>query len=128
MAKPVLETILRERYSPATLMSELQKRMPEIISQTPDMPGLIRNWFAQQVNGEHSLKMQSDELAQLAKLARQGQYRISCLILAVGFLVCAALFYLFDKQSPIYFYFNIKVWAALSISVIAIVAAWFKRA
>ncbi|MEO6171607.1 MAG: ubiquinone biosynthesis regulatory protein kinase UbiB, partial [Arenimonas sp.] len=47
VAKPVLETILRERYSPATLMTELQKRMPEIISQAPDMPRLIRNWFAQ---------------------------------------------------------------------------------
>jgi len=128
VAKPVLETILRERYSPATLMSELQKRMPEIISQTPDMPGLIRNWFAQQVNGEHSLRMHSDELAELARQARQGQYRISCLVLAVGFLVCAVLFYLFDKQSPMHFYLNAKTWALLGLSAIAMLAAWFKRA
>ena len=128
VAKPVLETILRERYSPATLMSELQKRMPEIISQAPDMPRLIRNWFAQQVNGEHSLKMHSDELAELSRLTVLAQFRLACLVLASGFLICAALFYLFDTQSPIYFHLNAKTWIALGAGVFAVFAAWFKRA
>jgi len=127
VAKPVLETILRERYSPATLMSELQKRMPEIISQAPDMPRLIRNWFAQQVNGEHSLKMHSDELAELSRLTVLAQFRLACLVLASGFLICAALFYLFDTQSPIYFHLNAKTWIALGAGVFAVLAAWFKR-
>lgn len=128
VAKPVLETILRERYSPATLMSELQKRMPEIISQAPDMPRLIRNWFAQQVNGEHSLKMHSDELAELSRITVLAQFRLACLVLASGFLICAALFYLFDTQSPIYFHLNAKTWVALGTGVFAMLAAWFKRA
>lgn len=128
VAKPVLETILRERYSPATLMSELQKRMPEIISQAPDMPRLIRNWFAQQVNGEHSLKMHSDELAELSRITVLAQFRLACLVLASGFLICAALFYLFDTQSPIYFHLNAKTWVALGAGVFAMLAAWFKRA
>ncbi|HOZ03838.1 MAG TPA: ubiquinone biosynthesis regulatory protein kinase UbiB [Arenimonas sp.] len=128
VAKPVLETILRERYSPATLMSELQKRMPEIISQAPDMPRLIRNWFAQQVNGEHSLKMHSDELAELSRLTVLAQFRLACLVLASGFLICAALFYLFDTQSPVYFHLNAKTWVALGAGVFAMLAAWFKRA
>ncbi len=128
VAKPVLETILRERYSPATLMSELQKRMPEIISQAPDMPRLIRNWFAQQVNGEHSLKMHSDELAELSRITVLAQFRLACLVLASGFLICAALFYLFDTQSPIYFHLNAKTWIALGAGVFAVLAAWFKRA
>lgn len=128
VAKPVLETILRERYSPATLMAELQKRMPEIISQAPDMPRLIRNWFAQQVSGEHSLKMRSDEIAELSRLTVLAQFRIACLVLASGFLVCAALFYLFDTQSPVYFHLNVKTWIALGIGISAIFSAWFKRA
>ena len=128
VAKPVLETILRERYSPATLMSELQKRMPEIISQAPDMPRLIRNWFAQQVNGEHSLKMHSDELAELSRITVLAQFRLACLVLASGFLICAALFYLFDTQSPIYFHLNAKTWIALGAGVFTVLAAWFKRA
>ena len=128
VAKPVLETILRERYSPATLLSELQKRMPEIISQAPDMPGLIRNWFSQQVNGEHRLKMHSDELTELARQTKQAQYRVVAMILAVGLLICAVLFYLFDLQSPLYFYLNVKTWAALSISFFVMLVAWFKKA
>ncbi|MEO8002322.1 MAG: ubiquinone biosynthesis regulatory protein kinase UbiB [Arenimonas sp.] len=128
VAKPVLETILRERYSPATLMAELQKRMPEIISQAPDMPRLIRNWFAQQVSGEHSLKMRSDEIAELSRLTVLAQFRLASLVLASSFLVCAALFYLFDTQSPVYFHLNIKTWIALGIGVCAMLAAWFKRA
>jgi len=128
VAKPVLETILRERYSPATLMAELQKRMPEIVSQAPDMPRLIRNWFAQQVSGEHSLKMRSDEIAELSRLTVLAQFRLACLVLASGFLVCAALFYLFDTQSPVYFHLNVKTWIALGIGVFAMLAAWFKRA
>lgn len=127
VAKPVLETILRDRYSPATLMSELQKRMPEIISQAPDMPRLVRNWLAQQVNGEHSLNMRSEELAEISRQAKQAQFRLGCLILASGFLVCASLFYLFDKQSPTYFYLNAKTWIATGIGVFAILAAWLKR-
>ena len=128
VAKPVLETILRERYSPATLMAELQKRMPEIISQAPDMPRLVRNWFAQQVSGEHTLNMRSDDIAELSRLTRQAQFRLTWMILASGLLVCAALFYLFDTQSPVYFHLNVKTWIALGAGIGALLAAWFKRA
>ena len=128
VAKPVLETILRERYSPATLMAELQKRMPEIISQAPDMPRLVRNWFAQQVNGEHTLNMRSNEIAELSRLTRQAQFRLTWMILASGLLVCAALFYLFDTQSPVYFHLNAKTWVALCAGIGALLVAWFKRA
>jgi len=128
VAKPVLETILRERYSPATLMAELQKRMPEIISQAPDMPRLVRNWFAQQVNGEHTLNMRSDDIAELSRLTRQAQFRLTWMVLASGLLVCAALFYLFDTQSPVYFHLNLNTWVALGAGIAAMLAAWFKRA
>ncbi len=128
VAKPVLETILRERYSPATLMAELQKRMPEIISQAPDMPRLIRNWFAQQVNGEHTINMRSDEIAELSRLTRQAQFRLTWMIFASGLLVCSALFYLFDQQSPVYFHLNVKTWVALGSGIGALLVAWFKRA
>jgi ubiquinone biosynthesis protein len=128
VAKPVLETILRERYSPATLMSELQKRMPEIISQAPDMPRLIRNWFAQQVNGEHRLKMQSEELAELVRQIKLGQYRVLGLILATGFFIASILFFLFDTQAPIYFNLSAKTWLSLTTGFTVTLAVWFKKA
>ncbi|HPW34114.1 MAG TPA: hypothetical protein PLF92_14505, partial [Arenimonas sp.] len=82
----------------------------------------------QQVNGEHSLKMHSDELAELSRLTVLAQFRLACLVLASGFLICAALFYLFDTQSPVYFHLNAKTWVALGAGVFAMLAAWFKRA
>ncbi|MGH8049466.1 MAG: ubiquinone biosynthesis regulatory protein kinase UbiB [Arenimonas sp.] len=103
VAKPVLETILRERYSPATLMAELQKRMPEIISQAPDMPRLIRNWFAQQVNGEHSLKMQSDELKHLNESFAGFQRKVLSTMGTLGFFIAGILLMLFDKPAHLQF-------------------------
>ena len=103
VAKPVLENILRERYSPATLMSELQKRMPEIISQAPDMPRLIRNWFAQQVNGEHSLKMQSDELKHLNESFAGFQRKVLSTMGTLGFFIAGILLMLFDKPAHLQF-------------------------
>ncbi|MGH8500617.1 MAG: hypothetical protein ACRERV_17655, partial [Methylococcales bacterium] len=103
VAKPVLETILRERYSPATLMAELQKRMPEIISQAPDMPRLIRNWFAQQVNGEHSLKMQSDELKNLNESFAGFQRKVLSTMGTLGFFIAGILLMLFDKPAHLQF-------------------------
>lgn len=103
VAKPVLENILRERYSPATLMSELQKRMPEIISQAPDMPRLIRNWFAQQVNGEHSLKMQSDELKNLNESFAGFQRKVLSTMGTLGFFIAGILLMLFDKPAHLQF-------------------------
>lgn len=103
VAKPVLETILRERYSPATLMAELQKRMPEIISQAPDMPRLIRNWFAQQVNGEHSLKMQSDELKHLNESFAGFQRKVLSTMGTLGFFIAGILLMLFDKPAHVQF-------------------------
>jgi ubiquinone biosynthesis protein len=128
VAKPVLETILRERYSPATLVSELQKRMPEIISQAPDMPRLIRNWFAQQVNGEHRLKMQSEELAELVRQIKLGQFRVLGLILAAGFFIASILFFLFDTQAPLYFNLGAKTWLSLTFGIISSLAVWLKKA
>jgi len=103
VAKPVLESILRERYSPATLMSELQKRMPEIISQAPDMPRLVRNWLAQQVNGEHSLNMRSEELAKLNQSIAGFQRKILSVVGALGFFTAGILLMLFDKPAHLLF-------------------------
>jgi ubiquinone biosynthesis protein len=99
VAKPVLETILRERYSPKTLANELQKRMPEIISHAPDMPRLVRDWLAQQVEGQQHLTMHSKDLALLnANLVRL-QRRLITAISVMGLFISAILLMLFDKPA-----------------------------
>ena len=60
-----LETILRERYSPAQLRREFRKRMPELITHAPDMPRLIREWLVMQTSGAQQLQMRSVDLQAL---------------------------------------------------------------
>ena len=43
----MLEKILRERYSPATLGAEFRKRLPELITRAPDMPRLLHDYLQQ---------------------------------------------------------------------------------
>ena len=59
VARPVLERILVERYSPQRLANEFRKRLPEMITHAPDMPRLLHAWLTQQVEGKHELQMRS---------------------------------------------------------------------
>ncbi len=93
VAKPVLEKILRERYSPRRLLRELGKRLPEMVTHAPDMPRLLHAWLQQQVEGKHELAMRSDELAELARAVRDAQGRVVAAIVGVGAALVVAVLY-----------------------------------
>src|SRR3546814_18660621 len=59
VARPVLERILVERYSPQRLAGEFRKRLPEMITQAPEVPRLVPAWPSQQVQGKHELALSS---------------------------------------------------------------------
>ena len=93
VAKPVLERILAERYSPRRLAREFRKRLPEMVTRAPDMPRLLHAWLEQQVQGRQELRMHSSDLAELARVSREGQGRIVAAILGVGVLLVLAVLY-----------------------------------
>ena len=93
-------TILRERYSPQALLDELRKRVPELITHAPEMPRLLRDFLVQQVGGTHSLNMRSTELAELARISRDGQRQTIYAILGTGLLLAAAVMYSLDAGGP----------------------------
>ncbi|MDQ3057626.1 MAG: ubiquinone biosynthesis regulatory protein kinase UbiB, partial [Pseudomonadota bacterium] len=93
VARPVLERILLERYSPQRLAAEFRKRLPELITHAPEMPRLLHGWLTQQVEGRHELRMRSNDLAELAKTARDGQRRTVAAILGTGLLIAATVLY-----------------------------------
>ncbi|MFT3808034.1 ubiquinone biosynthesis regulatory protein kinase UbiB [Arenimonas sp.] len=127
VARPVLETILRERYSPRTLLGEFRKRLPELVTQAPDMPRLVRDWLAQQVSGAHTLHMQSNELAELAKISREGQRQTVFAILGTGLLIVAAVLFSFDRGGPHFFSLTAATWLAGLGAFGAFLAAWPRR-
>ena len=124
VAKPVLEEILRERYSPRTLFAEFRKRLPELITQAPEMPRLLRDWLAQQVDGTHSLHMHSNELAELARASRDGQRQTVFAILGAGLLIVAALLFVYDAGGPRVAGLTAATWLAGLGAFGAFLAAW----
>src|SRR3546814_4832270 len=75
VARPVLERILAERYSPQRLAGEFRKRLPELITQAPEVPRLVHAWLSQQVQGKHELALRSKDLAELVHTIKSVQRR-----------------------------------------------------
>jgi ubiquinone biosynthesis protein len=128
VAHPVLESILRERYSPAQLGRELRKRMPEIITHAPDMPRLIREWLVQQTNGQQALHMRSVDLQALVVASREGQRKTVYAILGTGLMVTAAVMFSLEAGGPRLFGVAAAVWIAALGALGAFYAAWPRRA
>jgi ubiquinone biosynthesis protein len=65
VAKPELESILKEKYSVEHVARDLRQQLPMWIAQTPDMPNLIRDYLSKATSGELRTRIASDDLAQL---------------------------------------------------------------
>lgn len=127
VAKPVLEKILVERYSPQRLAGEFRKRLPEFITRAPDMPQLLHAWLSQQVGGKHELAMRSHDLADLAKTMNAMQRRIMSAILGTGLLIVAAVLFALEAGGPPVFGVPAAAWIAGLGGLWGLVAAWPRR-
>ncbi|SDR16662.1 ubiquinone biosynthesis regulatory protein kinase UbiB [Pseudoxanthomonas sp. CF125] len=127
VAKPVLERILLERYSPQRAVQELRKRLPEIMTHAPDMPRLVHAWLKQQVEGKHELAMRSHDLNELAQTMKGMQRRIVAAILGTGLLIVAAVLYGFEAGGPSILAIPASSWIAGLGGLWALLAAWPRR-
>lgn len=127
VARPVLERILVERYSPQRAAQELRKRLPEIMTHAPDMPRLIHAWLTQQVQGKHELAMRSKDLAELAQIMKGMQRRMVAAVLGVGLLIVAAVLFGMEAGGPRVFSVPASAWIAGIGGLWALLAAWPRR-
>ena len=127
VAKPVLERILLERYSPQRAAQELRKRLPEIMTHLPDMPRLVHAWLKQQVEGKHELALRSRDLNELAQTMKGMQRRIVAAILGAGLLIVAAVLYGFDAGGPSILSIPASSWIAGIGGLWALLASWPRR-
>ncbi|MEO6263609.1 MAG: ubiquinone biosynthesis regulatory protein kinase UbiB [Luteimonas sp.] len=127
VARPVLERILAERYSPQRLAAEFRKRLPEMVTHAPDMPRLLHAWLTQQVEGKQQLRLHSQELGQLAKAVKDGQRRAVAAILGIGLLIVAAVLYALEAGGPRVLGVPAAAWIAGLGGVWAMLAAWPRR-
>ena len=127
VARPVLERILVERYSPKRLLGEFRKRLPELVTHAPEMPRLLHAWLTQQVEGRHELRMRSNDLAELTRTVREAQKRTVAAILGTGLLVAAAVLYGLESGGPTLWSVPAASWIAGLGGLWALLAAWPRR-
>ncbi|HVI24826.1 MAG TPA: ubiquinone biosynthesis regulatory protein kinase UbiB [Xanthomonadaceae bacterium] len=124
VARPVLEKILVERYSPRRLAGEFRKRLPELVTQAPDMPRLLHAWLSQQVEGRHEVRLRSADFAELNRILRGAQRRVIAAILGTGLLIAAAVLYALDAGGARLLGAPATVWIAALGGLWALLAAW----
>ena len=127
VARPVLERILVERYSPQRLAGEFRKRLPEMVTHAPDMPRLLHAWLTQQVEGKHQLALRSQDLHELSQTMKGMQKRIVSAILGTGLLIVAAVLYGLEAGGPRIFGLPAAVWVAGFGGLWGLLAAWPRR-
>lgn len=127
VAKPVLERIMIERYSPRRALAELRKRLPEILVQAPDMPRLVHTWLKQQVEGKHELAMRSKDLVELNLTLQRLQRRVVTAIAGAGLLGAAAVLHAFGVGGPVLFHVPLWTWLSGGLGAIALLSAWWRR-
>ncbi|MCR6494946.1 ubiquinone biosynthesis regulatory protein kinase UbiB [Thermomonas sp. S9] len=127
VARPVLEEILAERYSPRRLLGELRKQLPELVTRAPEMPRLLHAWLQQQVEGRHELAMRSADVRAITHVLAQMQRRIVASVLGVGLLIAAALLYALDAGGARLLALPVSAWIAGLGGLWALFAAWPRR-
>jgi ubiquinone biosynthesis protein len=125
VARPVLERILIERYSPRRALKELRKRLPELMTHAPDMPRLLHSWLRQQVEGQHRVDIRSVELVALDRSVRRLQSRAVMAVTGVGLLLVAAV--LHGLQSSDAHGASPWIWISSIAGAVSLAAAWLKR-
>lgn len=123
VARPVLERILRERYSPRQFRRELRRRLPELISNAPEMPRLIHAWLAQQVEERHFVNLRSEELEALAHAAREAPRRMVRAVFGSGLLISSAVLFAFDHSGPRWLGLPVSAWVCGVLAVFALASA-----
>ena len=127
VARPVLERILVERYSPRRTLRELRKRLPEIMTHAPEMPALVHGWLRQQVEGRHQLAMRSQDLVALNLTLQRLQRRVVTAIGGAGLVVVAAVLYGLQASGPQLASVPLWSWLTGLVGTGALLSAWLRR-
>ena len=85
VAKPELETILREKYKFENVSHELRERLPGWLAQAPEIPGLVHDFLVKANNGQLLTRSASEDAAK-ARLAQRTSSHKVLQVLAGGSL------------------------------------------
>ena len=119
VAQPVLDEILREKYSLRALAEEMRRRLPELVRQAPELPRLVHGYLERAARGEQALVMRSDDLHRLAETTARSQRRVVWAVLGAGLVVGASVLLGLDAPGP---HWGQVPWLTLGLTGAGIVA------
>ncbi|RFF28753.1 MULTISPECIES: ubiquinone biosynthesis regulatory protein kinase UbiB [unclassified Wenzhouxiangella] len=91
IAKPELEAILAERYGLPRTARRLARELPNWLSRSPEIPGLVHDYLERAGSGQLRTRIDSEDLEKLAsELGRQNR-RLPGAVFAAGLLVSGAV-------------------------------------
>lgn len=85
VAKPELESILREKHNIENVSQELRERLPGWLAQAPEIPGLVHDFLVKANNGELMTRTTSEDAAR-SRLEQRVSRRKTLQVLAGGSL------------------------------------------
>ncbi|MCF6225356.1 MAG: ubiquinone biosynthesis regulatory protein kinase UbiB [Xanthomonadales bacterium] len=115
VAKPELESIMREKYGIDHTIAELRERLPTWLSKAPEMPGLIHDYLNMATRGELRHRVESQELQALKETFEKESQRNRRYLLSASLAVVSAVF-LAMETGP---------WTFANFSVLGLLAAVF---
>lgn len=119
VAKPELDSIMREKHGIDQTARRLAERMPRWLGRAPEMPGLVHEFLRQATSGQLTVRLDSDDLRAIRRLrereARQRWRRAIGGALVVSGAVMVAL-----ATGP----WLMAGWSIPGLSVMAL-GAWF---
>ena len=126
VARPVLARILRRRYSMRHVLTQGARRIPQLMTYAPEVPGLLHEALSQHVNGQHQIRIQSEQLEKLHNTLYRFQRRVVIAIIGSGLLIVAAVIYGLHPNHWHWGPLSLWGWAATVMGIIALLLACVK--
>lgn len=76
VAKPELETILREKYNLENVSNEMRERLPGWLAQAPEIPGLVHDFLVKANNGQLLTRNATEDAAKARQTQRISSHKV----------------------------------------------------
>lgn len=123
VAHPVLDQILRDKYSLTALGKDFEKRLPEIVRGAPELPRLIHSWLKQSVRGDGYTELRSADLERMEATQRRGARATVQGVFGGSLAIAGAVLIALGGPGPLVFGVPVIAVVTLAVSLLAFSAA-----
>ncbi len=122
VAKPELESIIRDKYGIENVARDVRRHLPEWLAQAPEIPGLVRDYLIKANRGELTTRIASEDLARLRR-EHEVSHRRTLGVLSAGAVAVSGALLTGLETGPWY----IGGMSAPGLGLLAIAALLFLR-